>query len=98
VTGFANTKRIVFWDTIIAGQGERKLLFVMSHEMGHYVLGHLWKTVLFFSAVITAMLYAVHRTAGWLIRRYKHRFGFDQLSEPALQALALKPPDARRAD
>lgn len=83
VTGFGGTKRIVFWDTILAKLDEQELLFVMGHEMGHYVLGHVWKTILFLSAVIMAALYAIHRTAGWLIGRYRHRFGFEQLSDIA---------------
>lgn len=83
VTGFASTKRIVFWDTTIARLNEQELLFVMGHEMGHYVLGHVWKTILLFSAVTIVTLYAIHRTAGWLINRYKRRFGFDRLSDIA---------------
>ena len=71
VTGFGNTKRIVLWDTTIAKLDEQELLFVMGHEMGHYVLGHVWKSILFFSAVIMATLFAIHKTAGWLIARYQ---------------------------
>ena len=67
VTGFGNTKRIVLWDTTIAKLDEQELLFVMGHEMGHYVLGHVWKSILFFAAIIMATLFAIHRTAGWLI-------------------------------
>jgi Zn-dependent protease with chaperone function len=40
VTGFMNTKRIVLWDTILAKLESEEILFVMAHEMGHYVLGH----------------------------------------------------------
>ena len=35
VTGFAGTKRIVLWDTIIDRLENDELLFVMGHEMGH---------------------------------------------------------------
>ena len=83
VTGFGDTKRIVLWDTTIAKLDEQELLFVMGHEMGHYVLGHVWKMILFFAAVIMVTLYAIHRTAGWLIGRYQHRFGFSELSDVA---------------
>ncbi len=90
VTGFGNTKRIVLWDTIIAKLDEDELLFVMGHEMGHYVLGHVWKTIPFLSALILAAIYAIHRTAGWLINRYRHRFGFGELSDIAsLPLIAL---------
>ncbi len=83
VTGFMNTKRIVLWDTIIAKLKEKELLFVMGHEMGHYVLGHVIKGILFFSLLIMVTLYAAYRTAGGLINKYKDRFGFDQLSDIA---------------
>ena len=42
-------------------------------------LGHTWKRILFYSIVIIATLYAVHRTADWLITHYQHCFGFDRL-------------------
>src|SRR5581483_4974084 len=83
VTGFAGTKRIVLWDTTVARLDEPELLFVMGHEMGHYVLGHVWQGVIFLSLVIMAALYGIHRTAGWLINKYHHRFGFDRLSDVA---------------
>ncbi len=83
VTGFGNTKRIVLWDTTIAKLDENELLFVMGHEMGHYVLGHVWKTILFLALVIMITLYVIHRTAGWMINKYKARFGFSDLSDVA---------------
>lgn len=89
VTGFGGTKRIVLWDTAVAKLREPEVLFVMGHEMGHYVLGHVWKTILFFSALILAVLYAIHRTAGWLIGRFRDRFGFDQLSDVASLPLIM---------
>ena len=89
VTGFGNTKRIVLWDTTIAKLDEQELLFVMGHEMGHYVLGHVWKSILFFAAVIMATLFAIHKTAGWLIGKYHHRFGFSELSDVASLPLIL---------
>jgi Zn-dependent protease with chaperone function len=89
VTGFQDTKRIVLWDTIIAKLSERQLLVVMGHEMGHYVLGHVWKSILFFSFLTIVLLYAAYRTAGGLIERFKRRFGFDQLSDIASLPLIL---------
>jgi Zn-dependent protease with chaperone function len=89
VTGFGATKRIVLWDTIIAKLDEDELLFVMGHEMGHYVLGHVWKSILFFSLLIIATLYAIHRTAGWLIDKFHGRFGFTELSDVASLPLII---------
>jgi STE24 endopeptidase len=89
VNGFGATKRIVLWDTILAKLNREQLLVVMGHEMGHYVLGHTWKLILSLSALIIAALYVVHRTSGWLIARYRHRFGFSELSDVASLPLIL---------
>jgi STE24 endopeptidase len=89
VTGIGATKRIVLWDTIIARLDEPELLFVMGHEMGHYVLGHVWKLIAFLSGLIMLTLYVIHRTAGWLIGRYRARFGFSHLSDIASLPLML---------
>jgi len=89
VAGFGHTKRIVLWDTTIAALDEREMLFVMGHEMGHYVLGHVWRTIVFFSALILATLFAIHRTAGWFIRRFEPRFGFSELADVASLPLIL---------
>ena len=89
VTGFLGTKRIVLWDTAVAKLDERELLFVMGHEMGHYVLNHIVMGVLFGSMLILAGLYAVHRISAILIRRYQERFGFDRLSDIASLPLLI---------
>ena len=46
VTGVFGTKRIVLWDTLMARLDERRALVVMGHEMGHYVLGHVTRSIL----------------------------------------------------
>jgi STE24 endopeptidase len=89
VTGFGATKRIVLWDTIIARLDRQELLFVMGHEMGHYVLGHVWQLIGFFSLLTMATLFAIHATAGWLIARYRGRFGFSDLGDIASLPLVL---------
>ncbi|RMH20154.1 MAG: M48 family peptidase, partial [Acidobacteria bacterium] len=89
VAGFLNTKRIVLWDTIIAKLERDELLFVMGHEMGHYVLKHVIYSILFVSLLVLLALYLIYRTAGGLIARYRHRFGFDRLSDVASLPLLL---------
>jgi Zn-dependent protease with chaperone function len=89
VTGFGQTKRIVLWDTILAKLDRREVLFVMGHEMGHYVLGHIPKSIGFIALVILVTLYGAHRTAGWFISRFRGRFGFDTLADVAALPLLL---------
>lgn len=89
VTGFLGTKRIVIWDNTIAKMNEGELLFVLGHEMGHYVLGHIWKLIFFFSLLMLVTLFLADRTAKVIIARYKDRFGFDQLSDIASLPLIM---------
>lgn len=89
VTGFGGSKRIVLWDTLLQKLDEREALFVMAHEMGHYVLGHVAKSIAFFTVLLTIALYAVHRFSGALISRYSGRFGFTELSDPAALPLVM---------
>ena len=43
---------------------------VVGHEMGHYVLGHVWKGLLFSSAVTLALLYLGFRSIDWVLARW----------------------------
>ena len=89
VSGFMGTQRIVLWDTIITKLEQNELLFVMGHEMGHYVLKHAVKLVFFFSVLIMLALYAAHRTAGTVIDRCKSRFRFDDIADIASLPLLI---------
>jgi Zn-dependent protease with chaperone function len=40
VTGLGGSTRIVLWDNLLTRLDEDEALFVMGHEMGHYVEGH----------------------------------------------------------
>src|SRR3954469_15731902 len=89
VTGVFNTKRIVLWDTLIARLDEKELLVVMAHEMGHYVLGHVTRSILLSSLVILAGLYFVNVVGPRLIHRYSHLLGFNSLADIASVPLIL---------
>ncbi len=89
VTGFYGSKRIVLWDTTIAKLEPDELLFVMSHEMGHYVLGHVVKSIFFAAGMILVTLYAAYRVQAGLIARFAGRFGFTELADVASLPLVL---------
>jgi Zn-dependent protease with chaperone function len=89
VTGFFNTQRIVLYDTLIAALDEPEVLAVMGHEMGHYVLGHVARTVLLTPLVVLVGLVVVDRAGRWLIGRFSGRFGFDSLADVASAPLLL---------
>jgi len=89
VNGFGRTKRIVLWDTIIKALDHKQLLVVMGHEMGHYVLNHMWKLIGILAITVFLALYAVQRLSATLIHRFSGRFGFTSLDDVASLPLVL---------
>jgi STE24 endopeptidase len=89
VAGLFGTKRIVLWDTTLKRMTDRELLFVMGHEMGHYVLHHVWQAIAFSVVIIAASLYVAYRTAGAVIARFGRRWGFTSLADVASLPLLL---------
>ncbi len=70
VAGLGASKRVVVWDTTIARMTVPQTLFVFGHEMGHYVLGHIWKGIALTVSVFLVALYLGYRGARWVLRRW----------------------------
>ena len=54
VTGIGSNARIVLWDTTLNKLSDQQILFIMAHEMAHYVEKHIYfgiATYLIFSLV-----------------------------------------------
>jgi Zn-dependent protease with chaperone function len=89
VTGFASTKRIVLWDTIIAKLTREQLLVVMGHEMGHYVLGHVRNSMLALAVAIPLALWTFHLLATRILARFGARLRVTSLADVAALPLFL---------
>ena len=89
VIGFLGTKRIVLYDTLLKRLNEREVLFVLGHEMGHYVLGHVVQGMLFTCALILVALCVIAWASWRLIVRFRHCFGFDDLADVASLPLVV---------
>jgi STE24 endopeptidase len=91
VTGIGASKRIVVWDTTIAKMTTAQIVFVAGHEMGHYMLGHIWKGLMFAALLSFVLLYLAFRTIGWVLARWGSAWGIrgvdDLASLPALLLL-----------
>lgn len=70
VTGFGASKRIVVLDTTIAKASTPEIVFVVGHEMGHYVLGHVRKGLAFFAVLLLVFFYLAYRSIGWVLGRW----------------------------
>lgn len=89
VTGIFGTHRIVLWDTAIEKLDEKELLFVMGHEMGHYVLGHVLLGLGVLCILSFVLLYILFRLGNWFVLKFKDRFGFDSVADIASLPLLL---------
>jgi Zn-dependent protease with chaperone function len=89
VAGFLGTKRIVLWDTLVEKLPEKQVLFILGHEMGHYVLGHVVQGLLVSSLIILVTLFLVHYAALAALRRFGTRLGIDHLHDVAAFPLLL---------
>jgi STE24 endopeptidase len=89
VTGFGKMSRIVLWDTAIKKLSQEELLFVMGHEMGHYVLHHMWWWFFYYSLSSFVMFYLIYRCMHILLRRYHKAWGFQEIYNIASLPLFL---------
>ena len=91
VTGIGASKRIVVWDNTIAKMNTPQIVYVAGHEMGHYVLNHIWKGLIFAAVFLFVLFYLGFRTIGWFLRRWGKDWGIrgvdDLASLPALLLL-----------
>jgi len=71
VAGFLGTQRIVLNDNLLKRCTPEEIESVMGHEMGHYVLNHVYKDLLFFS-VLSFVAFAF---VNWEMRRALERWG-----------------------
>ena len=79
VTGLGASKRVVIWDTIIAAEPGVLIMHTLGHELGHYVLGHIWRGCAFFAALVFVVLYLAKRFFDWALAKWGPRWIFGAL-------------------
>jgi len=69
VTGIGATARITLDDNTIASTPRREIEFVMAHEIGHYVLRHIGKSIVFSGLAMgigfLLIAWGLRRLIGW---------------------------------
>lgn len=74
VTGIGASKRVVVWDTTIQKMTVPETMYVFGHEMGHYVLGHVFQGLVFGAVLAFVLLYIGFRGALWTLSRSSSRW------------------------
>jgi STE24 endopeptidase len=74
VAGIGASKRVVVWDTTLDKMNTGQTLFVFGHEMGHYVLGHIWIGIAAASLGILVFLFLAYHSMHWVLARWGPRW------------------------
>ncbi len=70
VTGIGSNARIVLWDTTLNKLTDNQILFIMAHEMCHYVEKHIYFGIAGYLLISLLGLYLTYRIMNWATRRW----------------------------
>lgn len=83
VSGLGPTIRISLNDNLLKRTTPAETAAVMGHELGHYVLGHVWKGIIAFTVIFLVVFYIAFRAVPAIIRRYGAKWGVRDVADPA---------------
>ncbi len=89
VSGFGNTMRITMNDNLLRRGSLEEIEAVMGHEMGHYVLNHIPKMMIFFLVVIVVAFAYLRWALDWCLARWGTKWGIRGVSDPAVLPLLM---------
>jgi Zn-dependent protease with chaperone function len=89
VEGFGHSKRVVVWDTTIAKMTPDEVVMVFGHESGHYVLGHIVRSLLFSFVIVFLSLFLGYQFVQWAIARFGPAWGVPAQTDWAALAVLL---------
>jgi len=89
VAGFLGTERIVLNDNLLKRCSPEEIQSVMGHEMGHYVLHHIYKDLLFFGVLFLIGFVFLNWAMRWCLARWGDRWGAHELTDVAALPLAV---------
>ncbi len=70
VSGVFGSARIAISDVALKGADLDEVEAVAGHEIGHYVLGHVWRLVALFSTLAVVFFFLADRLYPWFARRF----------------------------
>src|SRR5439155_2359506 len=88
VSGFLGTMRITLNDNLLNRCSLPEIQAVMGHEMGHYVLNHVYKALLFTGIIIVGGFAFLHWALQFLLGRFVARWGISGVGDLAIVPLA----------
>jgi STE24 endopeptidase len=89
VSGFGSTMRITLNDNLLNRGSLEEIQAVMGHEMGHYVMNHIPKSIFFISVVIVVFFAGLYWALYWALGRWGERWQIRGVGDPAVLPLVF---------
>jgi STE24 endopeptidase len=89
VSGFANTMRITLNDNLVRRGSPEEIQAVMGHEMGHYVMNHIYKGITFFSIVVVVAFVYLRWGLEWFLQRWGEKWQIRGVGDTAILPLVV---------
>jgi len=89
VSGFGHTMRITLNDNLLRRGSPEEIQAVMGHEMGHYVLDHVYMSMLFFLVMIVAGFAFLRWSLDWSLARWGEKWQIRDIGDPAVLPLVV---------
>lgn len=89
VAGFFGTTRVALNDNLLDKTSLPEIKAVLGHEMGHYVLNHGLRLIVYLTLVLTLGFWVVHRVFDHLLARWGGRLDLRGRDDPAALPLAV---------
>lgn len=87
VTGIGSNARIVLWDTTLNRLNDQQILFIMAHEMDHYIEHHIYYGIAGYLLLSLLGLYLTYRIMHWAVRKWGKELKIPDVSD--IRALPL---------
>jgi len=89
VSGFANTMRITLNDNLLRRGSPEEIQAVMGHEMGHYVMNHIPKFIMFGLITIVVAFAFLRWSLDWSLKKWGEKWQIRGIGDVAVLPLAL---------
>ncbi len=89
VSGFLGTERITLNDNLLRRCSLEEIAPVMGHEMGHYVLNHIFKDILFFTLEALLFFGFLRWSLEWALARWGAKWQIRGIGDTAVLPLVM---------
>jgi len=89
VSGFGQTMRITLNDNLLRRGSPEEVQAVMGHEMGHYVLNHIYNGIIFFLIVIVSFFAFLRWGLAWSLARWGEKWQIRGIGDTAVVPLVV---------